>query len=274
VDHEEGVLLASDLLDGLQGFAAAGVGRMTGKRRDDERRGTAPLVEESPGDFHLSGQVSSRLRTGVEESLAGDQPETGGDGGAGHAALMEIGVAAGRGAGEYHLRDGQDRSGVDRLPVDEFRLRGKDVVAKPGHERQIVGHSTKTHHGKMGVGVDQTGQDQTALGGQRLFRAVLTLRLRIPGGDVKDLSLVDDDERIFDDAVPGRHRQRRSSPDDEIHFTNGRDHRHTERLLFTRPAIAETLRIASCSSNVRMRRFFMTIRPLMIAVSTSAPEAA
>ena len=59
--------------------------------------------------------------------------------------------------------------------VHEFYFGREDVVVQPIHQRKIVCDAAKQRHCSMRMTIDQSWHDDSVFGGQRAFRAVLSV---------------------------------------------------------------------------------------------------
>ena len=113
------------------------------------------------GETGLDGTVIGGRE--VVQDFPDHRPHAGLVSGFGHGVLEKIHVAETGGAGQDHFSTGQQGAGFD-LVVIEPGFGRENMVLEPVHQRQVVGHAAKTGHGRMGMGVDQPGQDDAAFG--------------------------------------------------------------------------------------------------------------
>ncbi len=81
------------------------------------------------------------------------------------------------------------------------RLGGPDVLAQPGHQRQVVGEPAHERHRRMGVQVDESRDEHVAGQVPPLARRVVALRL--PARRDRDDSAGIDDDHVIGQHDPG-----------------------------------------------------------------------
>ena len=207
---------ARHVLDGTQGVRRAGIGGMTDQGRRNEGRAVVPSLHEpfrNSGLFGMSGLVGRRE---IDKPLGDDAAHPRRDRRPADLPFEKIPVAEGRGSGEDHFGDGQHCAGIHGPAVDEPCLGGKDVAVEPGHQRKVVGQTPEAGHRKVGVDVHQSRHHDAARGVDDLAgRSVMTGR-NFPLFDEVDLSVTDPDDRILDDLLGWRHRQKRPAGDQDV----------------------------------------------------------
>jgi hypothetical protein len=159
VGGQEQVALPGQLHAPLKGPGRAGVDGVGEKGRAQARL-AGHLVGQFPcGVQGLVGCLEFQVGA-VENPLADDGPHARCVGRFGHGAGKEIGIAkAGRARGE-HLGAGEQGAqthGLGREPG----LGRPDVVGQPGGQGRVVAQSAKKRHGRVGVGVAESGQNQS-----------------------------------------------------------------------------------------------------------------
>ncbi len=163
VDQQRNVQLIGQVVCSDQMLArhrVRGVGRYGGRHPGM----VAPALDEL-------ASVAVRLVPGlvvgcrkVDESLTDDRSHTATVRFLGDDILEVVHVDKGGDASTQHLETGQSRSPANEFLVHELGLDGKDVILEPVHELQIVGDASQKGHGDVGMGVDQTGEDDAATG--------------------------------------------------------------------------------------------------------------
>ena len=110
---------------------------------------------------HLFGGLAARGGE-IDERLGDHAAHPGLGQHRGDLVAEEVHVGGGRDSGEELLGHRELGAESDRLAVHVGLLRRPDVVLQPVHQRKIIGQTAEQGHGEVGVGVDETGQDETA----------------------------------------------------------------------------------------------------------------
>jgi hypothetical protein len=92
------------------------------------------------------------------------------------------------------------------------------VVAKPGHQRKVVGQAPEAGHRKVAVDVHQARHHDAARGVDDLAGRHGTGKGRGPLLNKEDLSVADPDDRVIQDPTGRRHRQKRTAGDQDVGF--------------------------------------------------------
>lgn len=129
------------------------------------------------------GQGASGLQGGLrtwagrrgksENRLAAYAAQTGRARGLEHGFLKKIHIHAGRGAGTQHFRIAQQAAQAHDFR-GELGLHRKDALLQPVHERHVVGQAAQKGHGRVGMSIDEAGQNE--------HPAQIKLALGLPGG--------------------------------------------------------------------------------------------
>ena len=90
------------------------------------------------------------------------------------------------------------------------------MVVEPGHQRKVVRQAPKAGHRKVGVDIDQAGHHDAAGGIDPLMGNPFKSLSDRSFGDEIDLAVPYPDNRIFHDLGGRRHRQQRSSDNQDI----------------------------------------------------------
>ena len=191
VDEDRHVVLAAECRRGLQ---RGGIERVHRVRRHggDDQRVVLELLDEGFGTRQPLGR---RLRIGhreLDDRLAEDTAQARFLRGLRDLVLEVIHVGVGRGARLDHLQRSQPRPRADEVRRHRLRLGREDVLLQPVHQREVVGEATEHHHRRVGVGIDQAGQDDLVARIDRL-RGVVARRDLGGGADVDDVEAVDGD---------------------------------------------------------------------------------
>ena len=158
VDVQGQVQFLGQRLAALQQLRRGGVHRVRGDALADARVVPPALVQ-------LPHQRKARVGVGVggrgkaEDALAAQAAHARLVHGAVGGVLDQVHVVEGGGAGAQHFGAAQQGPGLHDVGR-EVLFHGKDVLRQPFHQRQVVGHAPQKGHGRVGVRVDQAGQDQ------------------------------------------------------------------------------------------------------------------
>ena len=120
--------------------------------------------------------------------------------GFGDTILEVIHVGEGSGAREHHFEAGQARAPENEIGGDVAGFGGKDVMLKPVLQSEVVGDAAKQGHGRVGVSVDEAGDEDRFGPVEMMDRGVAGIDVRA-GVDGNDVRATNGDCAIFDDAV-------------------------------------------------------------------------
>ena len=187
---------------------------MGGDGRRDQRVFPVLLGELPLFFHHLLGGLAAR--GGEIDERLGDHPAHPGLGEhRGDLVGEEIHVGGGRDPGEELLGNRELGAEANRLAVHVGLLRRPDVVLQPLHERQIIGEAAEQTHGEVGVGVDQTGQDEASAGVDHLAGGCVLEQI-LGETDGGDPAVGDGDGAVRDGFAPGLHGQDGAADDESV----------------------------------------------------------
>ncbi len=141
----------------------------------------------------------------VDEDHADRRAHLSGIGGARGLVGEEIHVVEAGGAAAQHLGHRQPRAVVNEFGADPGAFGRPDVISQPLHQRQIVGKAAEQTHRRVGVGVDEAG-DQRVFGQIKFDVGVITPPRLGAGDDRMDAAVFDGEAMVFVNGVVGFHR--------------------------------------------------------------------
>ena len=189
MDQRRHVVAPRQFARGLQRRAVERVHRVRRHGRRDQR----VVLEGLDERLGAHQRVGRRLGVGdrkLDDRLAEHAAQPGRLRLRGDLLLEVVHVGEGRRARLNHLERREPRAGAHELRRDGLRFGREDVLVQPLAEREVVGQPAEQHHRRVGVGVDQTRQDDLAGGVDRLAAAEL-LGDAVGGIDGDDVGAVD-----------------------------------------------------------------------------------
>ena len=114
----------------------------------------------------VGGQAQIILRAGphgggeIQQRAEQAGAQAGFHGGAGRMGGEEIHVGKAGGAGADHFRRRQPGAVVHKALADKAPFGGPDMLFQPGHQGQVIGDTAQQVHGRVGMGIDQAGDQQ------------------------------------------------------------------------------------------------------------------
>ena len=159
------------------------------------RRNQRVVLELLDEGLRANERFARRLGVGnrkLDDGFAKHTAQTGGARFLRNLLLEVIHVRESGRAGLDHLERGEPRAGTHEFGRDGLRLRGKDVLREPVFEREVVRQPTEQDHGRMRVGVDESGHHHLTGRIDRLPPAELPPNL-VRHSDGNDVSAIDCD---------------------------------------------------------------------------------
>ncbi len=200
----------------LQCLPRAGVDRVR-RYRGVNQRIALPLLEE----FICIGQhFSFALVVGrgkIDESFAQYPAHAGGFGFFRHGIFEVIHVGEGCDAPANLLGGGEARAPAHKLLIHVLRFRWENVLIEPVVEGHVIMQAPKQGHGTVSMAVDESGQDQRALGIDRLGSVVPGFEFAARA-DGDDGVTFDDYGSVVEDGAGAVHGDDCAAADEQVGF--------------------------------------------------------